>query len=108
MRNAIRFVTPLVAALIVAVACSAPRASSTPTPSATGTPSFAGKTLNIVTGGTGAVYIVYGAGLSDLLNRKVGPAPSAQCTTPSVDNMKPICDGKAEIAFTLADTPFDT
>jgi len=107
MRNAIRFVAPLVAALIVAVACSAPRAASTPTPSATGTPNFTGKTLNIVTGGTGAVYIVYGAGLADLLNRKLGTAASAQSTTASVDNMKLIRDGKADVAFTLADTAFD-
>src|SRR5438874_13675467 len=102
MRNTIRFVAPLVAAFVVA-GCSAPRAS-TPTPSATGTPSFTGKTLNIVTGGTGAVYIVYGAGLADLLNRRLGTAASAQSTTASVDNMKLIRDGKADIAFTLADT----
>jgi len=107
MRNAIRLVAPLVAALLVAAACSAPRAVSTPTPSATGTPNFTGKTLNIVTGGTGAVYIVYGAGLADLLNRKLGTAASAQSTTASVDNMKLIRDGKADIAFTLADTAFD-
>src|SRR5438477_6573684 len=105
MRNAIRFVTPLVAALLVA--CSAPRAASTPTPSATGTPSFTGKTLNIVTGGTGAVYIVYGAGLAELLNKKLGTAASAQSTTASVDNMKLIRDAKADVAFTLADTAFD-
>lgn len=105
MRSAIRFLAPLVAALVVTAACSAPRASSTPTPA--GTPSFTGKTLNIVTGGTGAVYIVYGAGLADLLNRKLGTAASAQSTTASVDNMKLIRDGKADIAFTLADTAFD-
>src|SRR5207253_5946667 len=107
MRNAIRVVAPLVAALVVAAACSAPRAASTPTPSATGTPNFTGKTLNIVTGGTGAVYIVYGAGLADLLNRKLGTAASAQSTTASVDNMKLIRDGKADVAFTLADAAFD-
>src|SRR5437868_8009368 len=107
MRNAIRFVTPLVAALVVAVACIAPRAGSTPTPSATGTPNFTGKTLNIVTGGTGAVYIVYGAGLADLLNKRLGTAASAQSTTASVDNMKLIRDGKADVAFTLADTAYD-
>jgi TRAP transporter TAXI family solute receptor len=107
MRNAIRLAAPLVAALLVAAACSAPRAASTPTPSATGTPNFTGKTLNIVTGGTGAVYIIYGAGLADLLNRKLGTAASAQSTTASVDNMKLIRDGKADIAFTLADTAFD-
>jgi TRAP transporter TAXI family solute receptor len=107
MRKALRFLAPLVAALVVTAACNAPRASSTPTPSATGTPNFTGKTLNIVTGGTGAVYIVYGAGLAELLNKKLGTAASAQSTTASVDNMKLIRDGKADVAFTLADTAFD-
>ena len=107
MRNAIRYLAPLVVALVVTAACNAPRASTTPTPSATGTPNFTGKTLNIVTGGTGAVYIVYGAGLAELLNKKLGTAASAQSTTASVDNMKLIRDGKADVAFTLADTAFD-
>jgi len=107
MRSATRFLAPLVAALVIAAACNAPRAASTPTPSASGTPSFTGKTLNIVTGGTGAVYIVYGAGLADLLKRKLNVDASAQSTTASVDNMKLIRDGKADVAFTLADTAFD-
>src|SRR5439155_796289 len=54
-----------------------------------------------------AVYIVYGAGLAELLNKKLGTAASAQSTTASVDNMKLIRDGKADVAFTLADTAFD-
>jgi TRAP transporter TAXI family solute receptor len=107
MRKGLRVLALLVAALVVAAACNAPRASSTPTPSSTGTPNFTGKTLNIVTGGTGAVYIVYGAGLAELLNKKLGTAASAQSTTASVDNMKLIRDGKADVAFTLADTAFD-
>ena len=42
----------------------APRAtSSTSAPAASAAPDFTGKTLNIVTGGTGGVYIIYGAGL---------------------------------------------
>jgi len=107
MRDVVRSVAPLVIALVVATACNAPRAASSPTPSATGTPSFTGKTLNIVTGGTGAVYIVYGAGLADVLNKRLGTAASAQSTTASVDNMKLIRDGKADVAFTLADTAYD-
>ena len=107
MRKALRYFAPLVAALVVTAACSAPRAASTATPSATGTPNFTGKTLNIVTGGTGAVYIVYGAGLADVLNKRLGTAASAQSTTASVDNMKLIRDGKADVAFTLADTAYD-
>jgi TRAP transporter TAXI family solute receptor len=113
MRTSVRVLGPLVSLLLVAAACNAPRATSSAPPAATGTagasatPSFAGKTLNIVTGGTGAVYIVYGAGLAELLNKKLGTAASAQSTTASVDNMKLIRDGKADVAFTLADTAYD-
>src|SRR2546428_6225665 len=107
MRKATRIFAPFLATLLVAAACNAPRATSSATPVATGTPNFTGKTLNIVTGGTGAVYIVYGAGLAELLNKKLGTAASAQSTTASVDNMKLIRDGKADLAFTLSDTLFD-
>lgn len=108
-----RFVAPLVALFVVA-ACSAPRASApTATPAASGsaaasaTPDFSGKSINVVTGGTGGVYIVYGAGLADLLSKKMKVAASAQQTTASVDNMKFIGQGKADLAFVLADTAFD-
>src|SRR2546422_5776324 len=107
MRGATRILAPFLATLLVVAACNAPRATSSATPVATGTPSFTGKTLNIVTGGTGAVYIVYGAGLAELLNKRLGTAASAQSTTALVDNMKLIRDGKADLAFTLSDTLFD-
>lgn len=100
-------------ALLIAAGCSAPRATVTATPAPTGTaaasatPNFEGRTLNIVTGGTGGVYIVLGAGLADLLSKKMKIAASAQQTTASVDNMKFIGQGKADVAFTLADTAFD-
>src|SRR3989475_4838428 len=107
MRNAIRFLAPLVVALVVTGACSAPRAATTPTPSATGTPNFTGKAHNFATGGTGGFYVVCGGGLAALLNQRRAPAASAQPTPASVDNMKLIRDGKADVAFTLADTAFD-
>ena len=112
MRGLHRSLAPLLALAIVAVACSAPRASTgTPTAStaasASATPDFTGKSLNIVTGGTGGVYIVYGAGLADLLTKKLKVAASAQQTTASVDNMKFIGQGKADLAFVLADTAYD-
>src|SRR5437899_5166638 len=112
MRTSVRVLAPFVA-LLLAAACNAPRATSPATSAPSGSaaastaPSFSGKTLNIVTGGTGAVYIVYGAGLAELLNKKLGTAASAQSTTASVDNMKLIGSGKADVAFTLADTAFD-
>src|SRR5437867_3458438 len=112
MRTSVRVLAPFVA-LLLAAACNAPRATSPATSAPSGSaaastaPSFTGKTLNIVTGGTGAVYIVYGAGLAELLNKKLGTAASAQSTTASVDNMKLIGNGKADVAFTLADSAFD-
>jgi uncharacterized protein len=96
--------------LMLAAACQAPRAAAPPTgaaPSSSGAPSYEGRTLNIVTGGTGAVYIVYGAGLADILTKKLKVAASAQSTAASVANMQLIRDGKADLAFTLADTAYD-
>jgi TRAP transporter TAXI family solute receptor len=112
MRRSLRTFAPLAALLLVAAACAAPRqAASTGSPAGTAaasaTPNFEGKTLNIVTGGTGGVYIVYGAGLADMLNKKLKVAASPQATTASVDNMKLIRDGKADLAFVLADTAYD-
>ena len=114
MRGSLRTFAPLAALLLVAAACAAPR-QATPTQTATAagtaaasaTPDFTGRTLNIVTGGTGGVYIVYGAGLADMLTKRMKVAASAQSTPASVDNMKLIRDGKADLAFTLADTAFD-
>jgi TRAP transporter TAXI family solute receptor len=112
MRRPLRILAPLVALLLVSAACAAPRqsaATSSPagTAAATATPNFEGKTLNVVTGGTGGVYIIYGAGLADVLTKKMKVAASAQQTTASVDNMKFIGQGKADLAFTLADTAYD-
>src|SRR4030088_2267284 len=114
MRRSLRAIAPLAVLPLVAAACGAPR-QSIPTQTATAAgsaaasaaPDFTGRTLNIVTGGTGGVYIVYGAGLADMLTKKMKVAASAQSTPASVDNMKLIRDGKADLAFTLADTAFD-
>ena len=111
MKRSLRAFAPLAALLLIASACAAPRQAATPTPAGTAaasaTPDFTGRTLNIVTGGTGGVYIVYGAGLADVLSKKMKIAASSQQTTASVDNMKFIGQGKADLAFTLADTAFD-
>src|SRR3979409_2367022 len=115
MRRPLRAVAPLAAVILVAAARAAAPRQSPPTQTATAagtaaasaTPDFPGKTLNIVTGGTGGVYIVYGAGLADMLTKRMKVAASAQTTPASVDNMKLIRDGKADLAFTLADTAFD-
>ena len=108
MRGA-RILSLTVATLLVAAACQAPRATSESTPAAGASkaPDFTGRTLNIVTGGTGGVYIIYGAGLADMLTKKMKVAANAQVTPASVDNMKLIRDGKADLAFVLSDTSFD-
>ena len=101
------FVVLLLTVLLLTSACQAPRAAApAPGPSSAGA-SFAGRTLNIATGGTGGVYIVYGAGLADTLSRKMGVAASAESTAASIANMQLIRDGRADLAFTLADTAYD-
>ncbi|MEA2660669.1 MAG: uncharacterized protein QOH08_241 [Chloroflexota bacterium] len=109
--NGARILSVSLTFLLVAAACQAPRATSggttAPASSSSAAPDFSGKTLNIVTGGTGGVYIIYGAGLADMLTKKLKVSASAQSTPASVDNMKLIRDGKADLAFTLADTAYD-
>jgi uncharacterized protein len=99
---------PILVLLILTSACQAPRAAAPASGGASSaSASFEGRTLNIVTGGTGGVYIVYGAGLADILSKKMRVAASAQSTAASIANMQLIRDGKADLAFTLADTAYD-
>ena len=64
--------------------------------------------ISIATGGTGGVYYPYGGGLAKILNDNLpGVRASAEVTAASVDNLKLIRDGKADIAFALADTVAD-
>jgi uncharacterized protein len=80
------------AAAMAAAACDAPSA----------------RFVSIATGGTGGVYYPYGGGLAKVLNENLdGVRASAEVTSASVDNLKLIRDGKADIAFTLADTLAD-
>jgi len=66
------------------------------------------KFLSIATGGTGGVYYPYGGGLAKILNDSIpGVRASAEVMAASVDNLKLIRDGKADIAFALADTVAD-
>lgn len=64
--------------------------------------------ISIATGGTGGVYYPYGGGLARILSESVpGIRASAEVTSASVDNLKLIRDGKADVAFALADTVAD-
>jgi hypothetical protein len=109
------FFAAVTALAIVSAACQAPRAGvgapASPTTAASAAasaePDFTGKTLNIATGATGAVYIIYGAAIADQLTKKLKVAASSQSTPASVDNMKLIRDGKADLALTQADIAAD-
>ena len=64
--------------------------------------------LSIATGGTGGVYYPYGGGLAKVLSESLpNVRATAEVTAASVDNLKLIRDGKADIAFALADTVAD-
>jgi TRAP transporter TAXI family solute receptor len=64
--------------------------------------------LSIATGGTGGVYYPYGGGIAKVLSESLpGIRATAEVTAASVDNLKLIRDGKADLAFTLADTAAD-
>ena len=64
--------------------------------------------LSIATGGTGGVYYPYGGGVAKVLNENLPDVRvTAEVTAASVDNLKLIRDGRADIAFTLADTLAD-
>jgi TRAP transporter TAXI family solute receptor len=64
--------------------------------------------LSIATGGTGGVYYPYGGGLAKVLNENLpNVRATAEVTAASVDNLKLIRDGRADIAFVLADTLAD-
>ena len=61
--------------------------------------------LSIATGGTGGVYYPYGGGLAKVISEHVpGVQATAEVTSASVDNLKFLRDGRADLAFTLADT----
>jgi TRAP transporter TAXI family solute receptor len=61
--------------------------------------------LSIATGGSGGVYYPYGGGLAKILNEGLpNVRATAEVTAASVDNLKLIRDGRADVAFTLADT----
>ena len=66
------------------------------------------KYVSIATGGTGGVYYPYGGGLAKILNENLpGVRATAEVTAASVDNLKLIRDGSADVAFVLADSLAD-
>lgn len=66
------------------------------------------KRLSIATGGTGGVYYPLGGGLANVLSRAIpGVEATAEVTSASVDNIKLVGAGRADVAFTLGDTAAD-
>lgn len=64
--------------------------------------------LNIATGPTAGVYYPLGNGLTRIFPKYVSNTSyTAQSTGGSVENMKLLADGKADVAFALADTVWD-
>src|SRR5919198_3966389 len=102
-----RMVALAAAAAFALAGCQAPRAGGEGSPGPSASQNFAGKSLTVATGPTGGVYITYGAGIANVLSQKLGVSANAQVTPASVDNMKLIRDGKADLALVLSDTAFD-
>jgi uncharacterized protein len=89
-----RFLLTVLTALVSAAACTRESGGA--------------RYLSIATGGTGGVYYPYGGGLAKVLNDNLpGVRATAEVTAASVDNLKLIRDGGADIAFVLADTLAD-
>ncbi|MEU6716702.1 TAXI family TRAP transporter solute-binding subunit [Nonomuraea sp. NPDC046802] len=67
-----------------------------------------GNRLSIATGGTTGVYYVYGGGLAKQLSASIANTQAtASVTSASVENIKLLAGGKADIGFSQADTAAD-
>jgi len=66
------------------------------------------RSIAIATGGTGGVYYPLGGGLANILSKTLpGIQATAEVTGGSVDNLKLIGSGQAELAFTMVDATLD-
>lgn len=64
--------------------------------------------LSIATGGTGGVYYPMGGAVANVVSKYLpGVEATAEVTSASVDNIKLVGAGKADIAFSLADTAWE-
>lgn len=72
-------------------------------------PALAQTRLSIATGGTGGVYYPLGGGLANVLTKSSNPGieATAEVTSASVDNVKLVGSGRADVAFVLGDTAAD-
>lgn len=66
------------------------------------------KTLAVATGGTGGIYYPLGGGFANLLSNKLtGTQATAEVTGGSVDNIKLLETGQADLAFMTGDVAAD-
>jgi TRAP transporter TAXI family solute receptor len=64
--------------------------------------------LSIVTGGTGGVYYPLGGGLANVLTKTLKDVQAtAEVTGGSVDNLKAIAAGQADLGFSMVDAGWD-
>ena len=67
-----------------------------------------GQQISIVTGGTGGVYYPLGGGLANILSKTLpNMQATAEVTGGSVDNLKAIGAGKADVGFSMVDAGMD-
>ena len=67
-----------------------------------------GKQLSIATGGTGGIYYPLAGGFGSILAKEIpGVTATAEVTGGSLDNLKLIGSGNADVAFTQVDTAID-
>lgn len=73
------------------------------------TPAFAqNKQLTIATGGTGGIYYPLAGGFGTIIAKEIpGVTATAEVTGGSLDNMKLVGAGNADVAFTQVDTAVD-
>jgi uncharacterized protein len=66
------------------------------------------RTMSIATGGTGGVYYPLGGGMANVLSKTIpGIQATAEVTGGSVDNLKLINAGRAELALSMVDAALD-
>ena len=64
--------------------------------------------LSIATGGTGGVYYPLGGGFASILGREIpGVTATTEVTGGSVDNLKLVGSGRADLAFSQVDAAWD-
>jgi TRAP transporter TAXI family solute receptor len=71
-------------------------------------PAHAQTQISIVTGGTGGVYYPMGGGMANVLSKALpGVQATAEVTGGSVDNLKAVGAGSADVGFSMVDAGMD-